>query len=115
MVEKNEFGFTTYVEPVKENPYDKVVKALIEAGEGVAYPLTVALADVNKARVKFSAAARANNKTARLRETSPVDETGFPVADKDGNVTLTFTLTNMRNSGTRKRRTVAVEGTENAE
>lgn len=109
MADKNEFGFTTFVEPVKENPYDVVVKALIDAGEGVAYPLVTVAENHNKERVKFSNAARANNKTARLRSVSPADADGNPVADADGNVTLTFTLTELRKTGTRKRKNKETE------
>lgn len=108
MANANEFGFTTFVEPVKENPYDKVVKALIDAGEGVAFPLVVPINESNKARVKFGQAARDNGKTARVRAIEPTNADGVPVADADGNVTITFTLTEMRKSGERKRKAKAV-------
>lgn len=96
MSANNEFGFVSYVAPVKENPYDKIVKAMIDAGEDVAYPLTCAAKDAGKERFKFSGAATDNNRTARLRETSE--------PDKKGNVTMLFTLTTKRKTGPRAKR-----------
>lgn len=56
-----------FTEPIKANPYDGDVAALIAAGEGKAAELIVPTDQANKARVLYAKAANAADRTARVR------------------------------------------------
>lgn len=81
----------------KANEYDADVQALIEAGEGKAYQVTVPLGTLSeksgeylnaaKHRRLFNAAANAQGKSARVR--------GAEKDDKAGTMTYTFVLTDL--------------------
>ena len=107
-----EFG--TFEAPEAVNPYTETVAQLIEAGENASVTLTLAPADVAKERLKFSKAANAEGKTARLRLTDDskvkygTDEDGEKVAT-GGTTRLTFTLTTKHKARRRKGADAAAE------
>lgn len=82
------------------NPYTDAVQALIDAGPGKALSITVPRGakrdgtpgDGGADRLKFQQAANAVGRTARVRKT---EDAG------DGNVKITFTLTDKHNRGPR--------------
>lgn len=80
-------------EEVKENPYTADVKALNDAGPGKAATLVVDDKDVKKTKFKFSKAANAIDRTARVRVTEPLG---------DGTTRIVFTLTEKHKPRIRK-------------